>query len=83
LKTLATSDWSSKFITADLDLPQCIQQNSTSKEVVHRMKRWLPSLASVKSVVMPIAALDPNKLAPICCAIVFSTTEVKFLCLGA
>ncbi|KAH8637877.1 hypothetical protein IG631_05647 [Alternaria alternata] len=76
LTELTTSDWSSKFITADLDLPQCIQQNSTSKEVVHRMRRWLPSLASVKSVVMPIAALDPHKIAPICCAIVFSTTEL-------
>jgi hypothetical protein len=63
----------------DLDLPQCIQQNSISKEVVHRMRRWLPSLATVKSVVMPIAALDPHKIAPICCAIVFSTTEVKYL----
>jgi hypothetical protein len=79
LTELTTSDWSSKFITADLDLPQCIQQNSTSKEVVHRMRRWLPSLASVKSVVMPIAALDPHKIAPICCAVVFSTTEVKCL----
>jgi hypothetical protein len=79
LTELTTADWSSKFVTADLDLPQCIQQNSISKEVVHRMRRWLPSLATVKSVVMPIAALDPHKIAPICCAIVFSTTEVKYL----
>jgi hypothetical protein len=47
-----------------------------SKAIVQRMKRYLPSLASVKAFTMAGANLDPHKLAPIICASIFFTIEV-------
>jgi hypothetical protein len=60
-----------------LIIPKSIAENPQSHEAVLRVKRWLPSVAAVKGVVMPIAALDPHKIAPIVCAAVFGITEVS------
>jgi len=57
-------------------LPKHLEQDSKSNEIIRRAKRWLPTVATVRSVVMPIAALDPYKIAPICCALVLAIPEV-------
>ncbi|KAI4940386.1 hypothetical protein J4E86_011020 [Alternaria arbusti] len=57
-------------------LPKHLEHDPKSNEIVRRAKRWLPTVASVRSVVMPIAALDPHKIAPICCAIVLAIPEL-------
>jgi hypothetical protein len=36
-------------------------------------------MAAVKGVVMPIAALDPLKIAPIVCAAIFGITDVSIV----
>jgi hypothetical protein len=68
-----------KIAFCDLTIPDSIADKPQSHEAVQRMKRWLPSLAAVKTVVMPIAALDPHKIAPICCGLVFGIAEVRIL----
>ncbi|KAI4906472.1 hypothetical protein J4E90_010546 [Alternaria incomplexa] len=60
----------------DRTLPEYIQQDPKSNDIVRRAKRWLPTMASVRSVVMPIAALDPYKIAPIICAGFFAIAEI-------
>jgi hypothetical protein len=67
-----------KIDSQNLHIPKSIMSRPQSREVVHRMKRWLPSIAAVKGVVMPIANLDPNKIAPICCALIFGIMEACF-----
>jgi hypothetical protein len=62
-----------------LDVPakaQKIDQHSKEVGWVQRIKRYLPSLAAVRSVAMPITALDPHKVAPIICASVLFAAEV-------
>lgn len=49
-----------------------------SKEVVTRLKRWQGTLASFRGIAMPLAALDPNKIAPIVCASIFGSIDVGF-----
>ncbi|KAH7386965.1 hypothetical protein DE146DRAFT_188681 [Phaeosphaeria sp. MPI-PUGE-AT-0046c] len=50
-----------------------------SRQLVSKLRRYLPIHAAIRSTVMPIAALDPQKIAPICCAALFTLVE---LCLG-
>ena len=47
------------------------------KAVVQRMTRYLPSLAAVRGAAMTAAALDPHKIAPIVCACVFFSLDVR------
>jgi hypothetical protein len=48
-----------------------------SREITARLKRWQAALLAVRGVVMPIAALDPHKIAPIVCASIFGTIDVR------
>lgn len=57
-----------------------IKGKPESNAVVQRMRRLLPSLAAVKAVIMPIANLDPHKVAPIFCALGFGIIEVSVRC---
>jgi len=52
---------------------------NTPAQVKARLKRWIPVLASVRGIVMPIAALDPHKVAPIICASIFFGIEVSII----
>ena len=49
------------------------------KAVVQRWKQYLPSLAAVRGVAMAAAALDPHHIAPIVCACVFFSIDVRAL----
>lgn len=49
------------------------------KAVVQRLKQYLPSLVAVRGVAMTAAALDPHKIAPIVCACVFFSIDVRAL----
>jgi hypothetical protein len=49
------------------------------KAIVQRMKQYLPSLAAVRSIAMAAAAWDPHKVAPIVCACVFFSIDVRSL----
>jgi hypothetical protein len=62
---------------SQLKLPQSVLNQPQSRELISRMKRFLPVIATVKASVMVIAALDPHKIAPICCAVLFTTGEVR------
>lgn len=61
----------------DRKLPES-KKTSQWSEAAQRMKRWLPSIVSVKGFVMPIAAHDPYKVAPIVCALTFAILEVSY-----
>ena len=61
----------------ELKLPKSITENPQSHEIVQRMRKYLPSLAAVKGVLMPVASHDPYKLAPILCALSFGIIEVS------
>jgi hypothetical protein len=65
--------------TYSLVLPGPFMDQPSSREIISRAKRYLPSIAATKGVVMPIAALDPNKIAPICCASLFSIIELSII----
>lgn len=54
------------------------EETPESRAIVQRAKQYLPSLASVRGIAMTAAALDPHKIAPIVCASVFFTIEVRF-----
>ncbi|KAI9695434.1 MAG: hypothetical protein M1820_008619 [Bogoriella megaspora] len=56
-------------------IPNKLQPKKESSAAVQRIKRYLPSLAAVKGVVMTAAALDPHKVAPIVCASIFFAVE--------
>ena len=49
------------------------------KAVVQRLKQCLPSLVAVRGIAMTAAALDPHKIAPIVCACVFFSIDVRAL----
>jgi hypothetical protein len=49
------------------------------KAIVQRMKQYLPSLAAVRGIAMAAAAWDPHKVAPIVCACVFFSIDVRSL----
>lgn len=49
------------------------------KAVVQRWKQYLPSLAAARGIAMTAAALDPHKIAPIVCACVFFSIDVRAL----
>ena len=49
------------------------------KAVVQRWKQYLPSLVDVRGIAMTAAALDPHKIAPIFCACVFFSIDVRAL----
>lgn len=51
------------------------------KAVVQTLKQYLPSLAAVRGIAMTAAALDPHKIAPIVCACVFFSIDVRALLL--
>ena len=51
------------------------------KAVVQRLKQYLPSLVAVRGIAMTAAALDPYKIAPIVCACVFFSIDVRALLL--
>ena len=61
-----------EFFSPDTAKPQ-------EKAVVQRLKRYLPSLAAVRGVAMAAAAWDPHKIAPIVCACVFFSIDVRAL----
>ena len=47
------------------NVPRRIADDPESSEIIQRMKRLLPSLASLRGIVMAAAAIDPFKLAPV------------------
>lgn len=47
------------------------------KAVVQRCKQYLPSLTAVRGIAMTAAALDPHKIAPVVCACVFFSIDVR------
>ena len=49
------------------------------RAVVQRWKQYLPSLAAARGIAMTAAALDPHKIAPIVCACVFFSIDVRAL----
>ena len=49
------------------------------KAVVQRWKQFLPTLVAVRGIAMTAAALDPHKIAPIVCACVFFSIDVREL----
>ena len=49
------------------------------KAVAQRLKQYLPSLVAVRGIAMTAAALDPHKIAPIVCACVFFSIDVRAL----
>jgi len=62
---------------SELRIPGAIIDKPRSREIVSRLKRWLPDIAALKGTVMPIAALKPHKITPICCAFLFGIAEVR------
>lgn len=52
----------------------------SSNEIVARMKRWQPALASARGIAMAAANFDPHKVAPIVCASVLFGINVSKLC---
>ncbi len=61
-----------EFFRLDIAKPQ-------EKAVVQRWKRYLPSFADVRGIAMTAAAWDPHKVAPIVCACVFFSIDVRAL----
>ncbi|KAI0180788.1 hypothetical protein GGR52DRAFT_521662 [Hypoxylon sp. FL1284] len=51
---------------------------NSSHQTTARLKRWLPSLAAVRGIAMSVAALDPNKIAPVVCASIFFSIDILF-----
>ena len=49
------------------------------KAIVQRCKQYLPSLVAVRGIALTAAALDPHKIAPIVCACVFFSIDVRAL----
>ena len=49
------------------------------KAVVQRWKQYLPTLVAVRGIAMTAAALDPHQIAPIVCACVFFSIDVRAL----
>lgn len=50
---------------------------NTSKEVVARLKRWLPVLAGIRGFVQQTSKFDPHSTAPAICAMVFFGIDVS------
>ena len=63
---------SNEFFKLDTAKPQ-------EKAVVQRCKQYLPSLIAVRGIALTAAALDPHKIAPIVCACVFFSIDVRAL----
>ena len=61
-----------EFFRLDTAKPQ-------EKAIVQRCKQYLPSLMAVRGIAMTAAALDPHKIAPIVCACVFFSIDVRAL----
>ena len=61
-----------EFFRLDTAKPQ-------EKAIVQRCKQYLPSLIAVRGIAMTAAALDPHKIAPIVCACVFFSIDVRAL----
>jgi hypothetical protein len=76
IKALEKRDLTREFDIPSLRLPDSVASQPQSRELINRMKRYLPSFATTKATVMSIAALDTNKIAPICCAVLFTIVEV-------
>jgi hypothetical protein len=53
------------------------KETPDSKATLQRVKRYLPSLGVFKGLVMTAASLDPHKVAPIVCASIFFSLEVR------
>lgn len=67
------------FDISKLAIPESLTYQPSFREATTRMKKYLPSVASVKQTVMPIANLDPHKIVPICCALIFTIAEASIL----
>jgi hypothetical protein len=77
LKVLTKDNLAQGIDISILKLPQSILDQPQSRELISRMKRLLPVVATSKALNMTIAALDPHRVAPICCAVLFATIEVS------
>jgi hypothetical protein len=80
-KALKSDDPVQAMDFSNLKRPQSVLDQPQSRELISRMKRLLPVIATLKASAMTIAALDPHKIAPICCALLFTTGEVLHLTL--
>jgi hypothetical protein len=64
---------------SQMKLPLSVLNQPQSRELINRIKRHLPVIATAKHTVMTVASLDPHKIAPICCAVLFASAEVRHL----
>lgn len=55
--------------------------STESREKFSRLKRWQPALTSARGAIMAVAAIDPNKLAPVICGTTLFVIDVStYIC---
>jgi hypothetical protein len=66
--------WNDRFKPT---VPGAYEQDPTSHSWQQRVRAYMPFLSPLRAAVMAASAFDPHKIAPIICAVVFSSFEVQ------